>query len=622
MEKRFYVGCNYWALNAGAEMWRRFDIECIRKDMTAMKEAGIDTIRVFPTWNDFQPIFPVFTQDGALRNVTAREGATIDGNGLDPIMLERFSLMLDAAEKEGIEIIVGLITGWMSGKLFIPEALYFKNVIKDPDALMWQSRFVTGFVNKFKDRRIIIAWDLGNEGNCMAAINNSSEGYLWTATISGAIKREDQSRPVISGMHSLDADPSGKWTIKVQGELTDILTTHPYDYWVPYCLSDSIASMRAVMHSAAESRLYSSLGGKPCLVEEIGTMGPMICNDETARGYMRATLYNNWAEGFMGQLWWCAFDQNKLDFPPYDVMGCERELGLFTAERKLKPFGEEIAAFKKQLKDAGLISLPAPRKNALIILTYDSETWPIALGAYILGKQAGLEPDYAYCDKEVGDYPLYILPSIKGNRVLPKARWQELINKVKAGATLLITMDDCFLQPFESVTGIRVKNFYSRDIKGKFNMNGDIISYEHDRLYDMENISAEELASNDCGVFYRNSFGKGKVYTLTFPLEKYIAKKPGIVSSPKEAHYMIYSAVAQGVIESLYNKKDKLLSVTEHILSEKEAYIQFINCDSNTLELPLEFNGGYSLDKIIKGAVTDGKLTLSAFETAMIKITK
>lgn len=622
MKKRFYVGCNYWALNAGAEMWRRFDIECIRKDMAAMKEAGIDTIRVFPTWSDFQPIVPVFTQDGALRNVTAREGTTIDDNGLDPVMLERFSIMLDAAERVGIEVIVGLITGWMSGKLFVPEALYFKNVIKDPDALMWQSRFVTGFVNKFKDRRIIIAWDLGNEGNCMAPIYNASDGYLWTATISGMVKRSDQTRPVISGMHSLDADPIGKWTIKVQGELTDVLTTHPYDYWVPYCLSDSIASMRAVMHSAAESRLYSSLGGKPCLVEEIGTMGPMICNDETAKGYMRATLYNNWAEGFEGQLWWCAFDQSELDFAPYDVMGCERELGLFTPDRKLKPFGEEIAAFKNELKEAGLISLPAPIKNALIILTYDIETWPIALGAYVLAKQAGLEPDFAYCDKEVGDYPLYILPSIKGNRVLPKERWQELINKVKAGATLLITMDDCFLQPFESVTGIRVKNFYIREFEAEFDIDDKIIGYEHNRHYDMETTGAEELASNGYGVFFRNSLGKGKVYTLTFPLEKYIAKKPGIISYPLEAHYMIYSTVSKGVIENIYPKKDKLLSVTEHIVSEKEAYLQFINCGEKTLELPLEFNRGYSLDKIVRGRAKEGMLTLPAFETAIIKITK
>lgn len=623
MYKRFRTGCNYWALNGGAEMWKRFDAEEIKKDMATLSAAGIDTIRVFPTWNDFQPIVPVYTEEGKLRDIIARDGALLDENGLDDCMLERFGILLDLAEEAGIEVIVGLLTGWMSGKLYVPEALYNKNVIMDSEALMWESRFVSGFVKRFMNRKSIIAWDLGNEGNCMAKINCAADAYLWTAVICGAIRREDTSRPIISGMHSLDADPNGKWTIKIQGELTDILTTHPYDYWVPYCLTDSIASMRAVMHSAAESRLYSSLGGKPCLVEEIGTMGPMICSDSAAEGFMTATLFNNWAEGFLGQLWWCAFDQSQLDFPPYDVMACERELGLFRTDRSAKPFAAKIHEFKNQLKESKIAALPAPKANALIVLTYDTECWPIALGAYLLAKQAGLQADFAYCDTKFKDYPLYILPSVKGNRVLPKARWNELIEKIKSGANLLITMDDCFLQPFESVTGVKVKNFYNREIAGNIYFDDIAIPIRHDRFYDMENTHSDALAKLDGnGVFFRHQLGYGKVFTLTLPIEKYIAKTPGVASDENGAHYKFYAEAAKDAVKSIYPNKDKLLSVTEHIDSDNSAYLVFINCGQNSLELPLVFNNGYKLDRILRGKVNNGSILLASMDAAIIKIVK
>lgn len=114
----------------------------------------------------------------------------------------------------------------MSRGLFVPTALYGKDVLTDATAIYFEQLFIKGFVNEFKCRDTIYAWDLGNECNCAGVVNNSFEAASWTATISNAIRAADSTRPVISGMHGLTID--GNWTIDTQAQFTDMLTTHPY----------------------------------------------------------------------------------------------------------------------------------------------------------------------------------------------------------------------------------------------------------------------------------------------------------------------------------------------------------------------------------------------------------
>ena len=54
--KSFAIGCNYWASNAGMYMWRNFDAEVVEKDFALLSANGVDTVRIFPLWPDFQPV--------------------------------------------------------------------------------------------------------------------------------------------------------------------------------------------------------------------------------------------------------------------------------------------------------------------------------------------------------------------------------------------------------------------------------------------------------------------------------------------------------------------------------------------------------------------------------------
>jgi len=77
----FFIGCNYWASNAGTQMWVDWKPEVIEQDFKRLSEADVEVLRVFPIWRDFQPIT-------AIRN--ARSGIIDYRFGENPLPDNRF----------------------------------------------------------------------------------------------------------------------------------------------------------------------------------------------------------------------------------------------------------------------------------------------------------------------------------------------------------------------------------------------------------------------------------------------------------------------------------------------------------------------------------------------------
>ncbi len=103
---------------------------------------------------------------------------------------------------------------------------------------------------------------------------------------------------------------------------------------------DGLISSRAITHAVAEQTMYGDLSGKPCLIEEIGTLGNIYGDKDTVADFLRANLWNAWANNGHGLTWWTAFDQN-FGYPPYEWCDCERELGVCTQAREPKPIEKE-----------------------------------------------------------------------------------------------------------------------------------------------------------------------------------------------------------------------------------------------------------------------------------------
>ena len=110
-------------------MWQNWDAGIVEEDFKVMASLGMTAIRVFPLWSDFQPVTMLRKCGGGVPGQYCSKNERLlppDTNGMDEEMLQRFSTLADLAEKYHLKLIVGLLTGWMSGRYFVPYYRYRK----------------------------------------------------------------------------------------------------------------------------------------------------------------------------------------------------------------------------------------------------------------------------------------------------------------------------------------------------------------------------------------------------------------------------------------------------------------------------------------------------------------
>ena len=603
--KKFILGCNYWASNAGTEMWKNWDEQAVRDDLAILSKNGVEYMRVFPNWRDFQPIIPLMEGQGKVMEYRL-EGDIIPDNPyyLDETMMSRFSIFCDICEEYNVKLIVGLLTGWMSGRLFIPAGLFGKNLYTDPVALLFEQRFIKGFVSRFKNKKSIYAWDLGNECNCMSPSDNNFVSESWTGIISNAIRANDNTRQVISGMHSLGADPLSNWSIEGQAEFNDILTTHPYPYWVGYARNDEIGTFRTTMHATCETKLYAGVGRKPCLVEETGTMGPMMCTNELAGDFLRCNMFSNWANGSLGVMWWCANEQTNLKTVPYTWNMCEVELGMIDADRKPKPVLCEMGKFSQFLDGLDFV-LPKAKTDAVCILTQSQEQWGIAYMTYCLSKQSGMNIEFTYSNQELPESNVYLLPSIVMHWVMHGENYTKLKKRIYDGAVLYISNDDGILSGFEELTGLRVLDASLKNEKGYFEIDNEKIEFSRNRCYRITQKGAKIISydNNKIPAVSEFDYGKGKVFYVNFPIEKMLLEEPNAFD---KKYYKLYKRIFKNITEKHSVKSDNpYIAVTEHI-EENNCYCVAVNHSPNCQKPEFIFNN-CNIDKVYYGNIDEIK---------------
>ena len=578
--RKMLVGCNYWASHAGTRMWELWDEGVVREDFRQLAGTGCRLVRVFPNWRDFQPIEASAGWCGIVRGLSCK-GRMLDGqsDGVDDLMVERFRTLAEIAGENGLQLVVAIVTGWMSGTLFVPPALEKLNPLADSVSIKWQVRFVRRMVRELRDCPAIAYWELGNECNCMGKVADPADAWMWTNAIASAIRLEDATRPVASGMHGLmpgeDLPGSANcWTIQTQGELCDLLTAHPYPHSPTKQAArvDPHTSIRAAFQAAFEMLYYSDVSGRPAAVEENGTLSPSYCANREKGLYLRNSLFNAWAHGAEFYLWWCAYDQAHLPFPPYEWSAWERELGLFDAGRHPKEVAAELKNFRdflSSLPDGG--RLPPHRRDAVCILTREQgfdQTMSNAWSAFLLAKQNGFDLRFQYVNERLDDAPVYIMPGVSGACAIHRSEYLELLRRVEDGATLYVSLDDGSLSPFEAVFGVEVASREARNRPARFTTECGEFEIDSPFKLNLRAIGAEVLGAEEDGnpVFIRNKYGRGAVCLLTLPVEKALAGRPGAFHSPREPEWCgLYAPfAARAAARRLVHAGNRLVTITEH----------------------------------------------------------
>jgi endo-1,4-beta-mannosidase len=335
------VGVNYWPARTGMSWWSKFDLAEVEADFGRIAACGLDSVRMFLTWEDFQPA----------------------PDRVDRWMLERLVEVADLAGGLGLALIPTLFTGHMSGVNWIPTwALGGSS--RDPRfRVVSGGRVVdTGLRNWYTDSAVgdaqvlfaaeaaaalagheaVWAWDLGNENSNCVIPPTRSAARAWLARLSSAIRSADATALVTVGLHMEDLEEDRRLGPPEASEACDLLSMHGYPIYARW--ADGPTDHQVLPFLARVTHWLSE--GDDLVFSEFG-LPSLVVEDDAGAAYTARALEGLRRAGCLGALLWCYSDYDPAlwESPPFDLAPHERSFGLWRADGSPKPAVAAIAAF-------------------------------------------------------------------------------------------------------------------------------------------------------------------------------------------------------------------------------------------------------------------------------------
>ncbi len=603
------LGVNYWASHAATRMWSQWNESVVEKDIQALAGIGCEYLRVFPLWPDFQPIMILRANcfKGGYKRGYAYTGErplphTEAGRaGVDETMMERFERLCDIAQQNNMKVIVPLINGHMTFRIYNPPAVEGLDHFTDPESLMWQGKFIHYFVKRMKHHPAIVAWEIGNESNCLSAAESRATAWSWSAFVTDAIRAEDNSRPVCSGMHSLHVhDSKGNirqsgWTFHDQAELCDTLTSHPYPMWRDYINRDKSNTLRWVLQTATENQMYADISGKEAFAEEVGTLRRTFSTFEALGDSLRNILWALWSNDSRALLWWCAYDQTAMEFPPYDWDEAGMEHGVLTADYRVNPTGRALRDFAAFKKSCPIKVLPEPREKAVCIFGRDQKIYELASSVGVLARQAGLPVRFTFCEDELPDSRVYLIPCALRKGGLNRAAYKKLLEKAEQGATVYMSFEyNTCIPLMEQFFGFEIERRESNGtpVNLKVGENAEVkLNPKH--RFTMISHGAKPLDPDN--IIWEYQVGKGRVIAVALPYESMLLAMQN--SYQKYPAYELYRLVGKDIVDNnVLRSPDCEVVITEHPESDDTLYAVVLNCSPDHKLTELAIKTGWHIE--------------------------
>jgi len=337
--KRFVpVGVNYWPASCGVELWSLWPAEEIQRDLDLVKSLGLNCVRFFLRWQDFEP----------------------EVGQYDKVMFDRLAQFLTWCAERGIFAQPSLFVGRMSGGVFWPRWRRERNVFGDMFMVERSAAFArktAAVIAKFHPN--LLGIDQGNELCClpdnMAA--PSSAVAHWCKTVNEAIRREYPQCLIVSGNEHSQIIADTGWQLGNQPG-TDYYSMHTYP--VPMWHSIEFDGMNDPLCQSLlpfYTKVARAFG--PVMVQEFGTI--LTFDPDYQENYLRAVLPACWEAGANGFLWWCLRDITAR-VHPYLKNGFEGTRGLVNDYDHVKPGLGYYLEFAESLADR---PAPKPAPNAV-----------------------------------------------------------------------------------------------------------------------------------------------------------------------------------------------------------------------------------------------------------------
>jgi hypothetical protein len=336
----------------------------------------------------------------------------------------------------------------------------------------------------------------------------------------------------------------------------------------------------------------------------------MFADEERAADFVRVSLFSLWAHDCLGFLWWCANEQSHLTHAPYDWNSVERELGLFRSDRSPKPVVSVLENFSVLLDTPDLQRLPSRLIDGLCVLSRGQDAWGAAYMTFILAKQVGLDIEFAYSDQKLPEAPLYFLPSINGDASISGRRMKELLERVRAGALLYLSLQSGLLSPFGEYTGLSVlsreKSGRTEPVTVKNSEKDFVLPLYRGFKLNIETREAEVLAFDGGGnpVYTVYPYGKGKVFFLALPLEMDLLSLSHAFDE-QERYRELYRPLKDGLpAVKAAQVLNADIGLTEHPVDDDRRVLVLVNHAPCAAEAKLILKKGWRIDRYYHGSLS------------------
>ena len=338
--------------------WRDFDPAEVGADFERIGGAGFDSVRLFLTWEDFQPA-----------------PKTVDTG-----MLDRLVAVADLAGREGLALMPTLFTGHMSGVNWIPQWALggsdgddrfrvvsggrpvdfgLRNWYTDPEVGAAQVLMAAAAAAALAGHGAVWAWDLGNENSNCVQPPSRAEARDWLHRTAAAIRTADPEALVTTGLHMEDLEQDRMLGPAEAGEACDFLTMHGYPIYAGWAAGPTDEHLLPFL--AHLTRWLG--GGSDVLFAEFGLptyrraelegerprheSSAVLVEEQTAAAYTKRALGALHGAGCTGAMLWCYTDYVPAIWarPPLDVATHERSFGLWRADGSPKPSVDAVRDF-------------------------------------------------------------------------------------------------------------------------------------------------------------------------------------------------------------------------------------------------------------------------------------
>jgi endo-1,4-beta-mannosidase len=364
--ERFRLGVNYWPARTAMGWWSDFDRREVAADFARIAASGLDSIRLFLTWADFQP-----TPDE-----------------VDRRMLDRLIAVADLAAGAGVALVPTLVTGHLSGVNWIPARALggtdrdervrvvsdgtvngsaLRNWYSDPVVARAQALLATEVAGALAGHDAVWLWDLGNENsNCVIPPTRSS-GRAWLRQIASAIRTADAEARLTVGLHMEDLENDRVLGPREASAVCDVISMHGYPIYARW--ADGPTDEHLLPFLADVTRWLA--GGRDVLFAEFGLPTyrrgdpagetvrrenpSFLVEEQAAATYTERALAAVQRAGCVGAMLWCYSDYDSAiwDDPPLDLAVHERSFGLWRADGSPKPSVAVLQAFAGARRLAG-----------------------------------------------------------------------------------------------------------------------------------------------------------------------------------------------------------------------------------------------------------------------------